>query len=174
MVEQNSLLVERKRGKVRSFALVIKQQLKQLTKMKQVKVTNQGANFTAVNVGNLNEVKDYVLDLGVVQIPGKVFVGQALQTTGAEFSFQQLAPGQDYAARHQHKTHEELYFFLKGSGEFELDGEFFPVNEGSVVRVAPQGVRNFKNTGDTEMLMLCVQYKANTFTAEDANDGIMV
>ena len=143
---------------------------------KQEEVKNQGNHFTAVNVGKLSEIKDYALDLGVITIPGKTFLGQALQTTGAEISFQSLAAGQDYAARHAHKTHEELYFFLKGSGEFEVDGEFFPITEGSVVRVAPKGVRNFKNTGDSEMLMLCVQYKADSFGEEDSpmNDGIMM
>lgn len=143
---------------------------------KQVEVKNQGNHFTAVNVGKLNEIKDFTLDLGVITIPGKTFLGQALQTTGAEISLQSLAAGQDYAARHAHKTHEELYFFLKGCGEFEVDGEFFPITEGSVVRVAPKGVRNFKNTGDSEMLMLCVQYKADSFDEEDSpmNDAIMM
>lgn len=49
--------------------------------MKSVEVTEKGKNFTAVNVGKLSEIKDYVLPMGDIQIPGKVFVGQALQTT---------------------------------------------------------------------------------------------
>ena len=45
-----------------------------------------------------------------------------------------------------------------------------------MVRVAPKGVHNFKNTGDSEMLMLCVQYKADSFDKEDSpmNDAIMM
>ena len=36
-------------------------------------------NYKAINVGKLNEVSDYVLELGPdVKIPGKVFGGQAL------------------------------------------------------------------------------------------------
>jgi len=46
--------------------------------MKTVKTTTEGKNFTAVNIGKLNEVKDYVLPLGDIEIPGKVFVGQEL------------------------------------------------------------------------------------------------
>lgn len=42
---------------------------------KQVEVKNQGNHFTAVNVGKLNEIKDYALDLGVITIPGKTFLG---------------------------------------------------------------------------------------------------
>ena len=130
--------------------------------MKTVKTTREGKNFTAVNIGKLSEVKDYVLPLGEIEIPGKVFVGQALQVTGCELSFQTLVPGQDSGFLHTHKTHEELYFILKGEGVYQVDGEVFPVSEGSIVRVAPEGKRALKNTGEGEMLMLCIQYKANS------------
>lgn len=55
--------------------------------MKSVETTKTGKNFTAVSVGKLSEMKDYLLQLGDIQIPGKVFVGQALGTTGSELSF---------------------------------------------------------------------------------------
>ena len=141
--------------------------------MKSVEVTEKGKNYTAVNVGKLSEIKDYVLPMGDIQIPGKVFVGQALQTTGSELSFQTLIPGQDSGFLHTHKTHEELYFILKGEGEYQVDGVAFPVSEGSIVRVAPAGKRALKNTGAGEMLMLCVQYKADSFSDGDspAADG---
>ena len=139
--------------------------------MKSVQTTKTGKNFTAVNVGKLSEIKDYVLPLGDIQIPGKVFVGQALGTTGSELSFQSCAPGQDGGFLHTHKTHEELYFILKGEGLYQVDGENISVSEGSIIRVAPEGRRAIKNTGTEEMLMLCVQYKGNAFTADDAADG---
>ena len=144
--------------------------------MKTVKTTREGKNFTAVNIGKLSEVKDYVLPLGEIEIPGKVFVGQALQVTGSELSFQTLVPGQDSGFLHTHKTHEELYFILKGEGEYQVDGEVFPVSEGSIVRVAPEGKRALKNTGEGEMLMLCIQYKANSFGEDDSptGDGIIL
>ena len=88
-------------------------------------------NFTTVNVGKLNEIKEYELAMGNFSIPGKMFAGHALQATGAELSFQSLAAGQDYGTRHAHKTHEELYFILKGDGIFDVDGKRFPVSEGS-------------------------------------------
>jgi len=74
---------------------------------------------------------------------------------------------------HSHKEHEELYFFLGGKGEFQVDGIVFPVEEGSVVRVAPAGKRSVRNNGAEPLVMLCVQYRAATFTAEDAADGIL-
>ena len=51
--------------------------------MKTVETIKNGKNFTAVNVGKLSDIKDYVLPLGEIEIPGKVFAGQALQATGS-------------------------------------------------------------------------------------------
>lgn len=142
--------------------------------MKEPKTIAKAANFTAVDFGKLSEIKDYVLDLAPgVQIPGKVFGGQAVGATGGEFSFQSFAPGQE-SLLHTHKTHEELYFFLSGKGEYEVDGETFPIGEGSVVRVAPAGKRTLRNNGTEPLLMLCVQYRGDTFTAEDATDGVIL
>lgn len=142
--------------------------------MKQIVKTAEAENFSAINVGKLNELGEYVLELGPeVKIPGKVFGGAALQATGAEFSFQSFAPGTETGFLHTHKNHEELYFFLSGAGEFQVDGKVFPVSEGSVVRVAPAGLRSVRNNGTEPLVMLCVQYKAATFTAEDATDGVI-
>ena len=140
--------------------------------MKQIEKIATAANFTAVSVGKLSELSDYVLELGPdVKIPGKVFGGAALGATGAEFSFQMFQPGTETGFLHTHKTHEELYFFLSGRGEFQVDGQVFPVGEGSVVRVAPDGRRSVRNNGTEPLVMLCVQYRGETFTPDDAADG---
>ena len=81
-------------------------------------------------------------------LKGKVFLGQALGATGAELSYQTLVPGQDSGFLHTHKQ--------------------FPVKEGAVVRVAPEGKRALKNTGKENLTMLCIQYKANAFTDADS------
>ena len=52
--------------------------------MKTVETIKEGKNFTVVNVGKLSGIKDYVLPLGNIEIPGKVFVGGALHATGSE------------------------------------------------------------------------------------------
>ena len=140
--------------------------------MKTPKTIISAANVTAANSGKFSNLNDYVLELGPeVKIPGKVFGGTAVGATGGEFSFQSFAPGSETGFLHTHKNHEELYFFLSGKGEFQVDGEVFPVEEGSVVRVAPDGKRSVRNNGNEPLVMLCVQYRGNTFTADDANDG---
>ena len=143
--------------------------------MKQIEKIAESENFSAIGLGKLSELNEFVLELSpAVKIPGKVFGGSALQTTGAEFSFQSFAPGTETGFLHTHNTHEELYFFLSGEGEFQVDGKIFPIGEGSVVRVAPAGRRSVRNTGHEALVMLCVQYKGGTFTAEDAADGVIL
>lgn len=140
--------------------------------MKETKTIASTANFKAVDFGKFNELGEYLLTLSPeVKIPGKVFGGSAVGATGAEFSFQSFAPGTETGFLHTHKNHEELYFFLGGKGEFQVDGQVFPVTEGSVVRVAPAGRRSVRNNGNEPLVMLCVQYRGATFTAEDAADG---
>lgn len=143
--------------------------------MKEIKKMATAENFSAISVGKLSELDDYVLELSPkVKIPGKVFGGAALQATGSEFSFQMFQPGTETGFLHTHKNHEELYFFLSGKGEFQVDGQVFPVEEGSVVRVSPDGKRSVRNNGTTPLVMLCVQYQGGTFTAEDATDGVIL
>ena len=135
--------------------------------MKQVTTVADGRNFSAISVGKLNELNEYVLELGPdVKIPGKVFGGAAVHATGGEFSFQMFQPGTETGFLHTHKQHEELYFF-----EFQVDGQVIPVAEGSVVRVAPAGERSVRNNGTEPLVMLCVQYRGNTFTEADAADA---
>ena len=140
--------------------------------MKQIEKIAAGAGYTCISVGKMAELSEHILELGPdVKIPGKVFAGAAAGTTGAEFSFQSFPAGAETGFLHTHLTHEELYFFLSGEGQMQVDGEIIPVAEGSVVRVAPAPKRSVRNTGDEPLVMMCIQYKVDSFTAEDATDG---
>lgn len=140
--------------------------------MKQIEKISQSAGYTCISVGKMAELPEHILELGPeVKIPGKVFAGAAAGATGAEFSFQSFPVGAETGFLHTHRTHEELYFFLSGEGQMQVDGEIFPVTEGSVVRVAPTPKRSVRNTGNEPLVMLCIQYKEASFSAEDAADG---
>ena len=108
---------------------------------------------------------------GWQNVESKIFLGQELGMTGAEVSLQCLAAGEDAPFLHSHKTHEEIYVIISGKGEYEVDGEKMAVSEGSVIRVAPAGVRALRNTSDNEMVMMCIQYEAKPITSfmDDAN-----
>ena len=136
--------------------------------MRTIENIKSGKNYAAVNVGRMDQIIEHELPMGPNVIQGKVFVGQALGATGSELSFQTLVPDQDSGFLHTHKTHEELYFILKGEGLYQVDGEQFAVSEGTVIRVSPDGKRALKNTGTTDLVMLCIQYRANAFTEADS------
>ncbi len=143
--------------------------------MKQAEMIVKAKNVSAADFGKLSELGNYLLELDPeVKIPGKVFGGGVLGATGADFSFQLFQPGTETGFLHTHKQHEELYFFLGGTGEFQVDGQVFPVCEGSVVRVSPEGRRSVRNNGSTPLVMLCVQYRGSTFTTDDATDGVIL
>ncbi len=145
--------------------------------MKRIETIKTGKNFAAVNVGKVSEIIEHELPMGPdFTLKGKVFVGQTVGATGSELSFQTLVPGQDSGFLHTHKTHEELYFILKGEGQYQVDGEIFPVSEGTVIRVSPDGKRALKNTGSDNLTMLCIQYKANGFGEADSPmvDGVIL
>lgn len=140
--------------------------------MKKIEKISETADYSIVSVGQLSQLNDFTLALSPdVRIPGKVFVGAEAGATGAELSFQIFEPGGGVPFLHTHKTHEELYVFVKGSGEFRIDGKVFPIAEGSVVRVAPRCKRTLRNTGNEPLIMICMQYKTGSFGADDAHDG---
>lgn len=115
-------------------------------------------NYTVKNLGKWSGVQ------------GKQFLAEELQLTGAQVSVQKLAPGEDAPFLHAHKTHEEVYIIVSGHGDYQVDGEVFPVSEGSVVRVSPAGMRALRNSGAEDMVMLCLQYEQRPITTfmEDA------
>ena len=68
----------------------------------------------------------------------------------------------------------QLYFVLSGKGEYQVDGVNIPLQEGSVVRVSPEGKRTIHNNGTEPMVVLCVQYRETAFTQDDATDGVIL
>ena len=140
--------------------------------MKKLESIASAENFQAVSVGKFDELNENLHEITPEKkIPGKVFIGSALGTTGSELSFQMFQPGTETGFLHTHKNHEELYLFLSGKGEFQVDGQIFPVAEGTIVRIAPSGKRSVRNNGDKSLVMLCIQYRSKTFDQTDAADA---
>ena len=140
----------------------------------RVQKLEEGAHFNAVNVGPMSEMGKYETHLGPqTVIPGKLFMGPELGLTGAVMSYTCYKPGA-VGLLHDHKTHEELYIVLSGTGSFRVDDKIFPICEGSMVRVSPGGKRDIKNTGTTDMLVQCIQYPANSPLHSISEDGVIL
>ena len=72
---------------------------------------------------------------------------------------------------HIHNKDEETYIILKGSGYYQVDNDCFPIKAGSVIRVAPEGVRSLCNTSEEDMVYICIQSKENSLEEHTTDDG---
>ncbi len=141
--------------------------------MKKVENISENKNYTAVNVGSLSSIKDYSMihpKLGV-EIKGKVFVKEATQSSGTEVSFTSIPPKTALDYFHIHTNDEETYIIVKGSGYYQVDEDCFPVQEGSVIRVAPEGARSLCNTSDDDLVYICIQSKEHSLEKHTTEDG---
>jgi Uncharacterized conserved protein, contains double-stranded beta-helix domain len=141
--------------------------------MKKTKLISENANYAAVNVGKLSELNDYSLihPKTKQEIQGKVFLKDPTKATATEISFTTIPPHSEIPYFHIHTKDEETYIILKGSGYYQVDEDLFPISEGSVIRVAPQGVRGLCNTSDEPMVYICIQAKENSLEEYTTEDG---
>ena len=141
--------------------------------MKKSDVISENRNYTAVNIGSLQDVAAYSMIHPKLKhvIKGKVFLKEPTKSTGTEISFTTIPPKSELGYFHIHFKDEETYIILKGSGFYQVDDDCFPIQEGSVIRVAPEGARSLCNTSDEPMVYLCIQSKQNSLEEHTTDDG---
>lgn len=100
----------------------------------------------------------------------RVMAGEELGLTGAEISVNYMPAGKYTPFVHSHKLNEEIYIFLSGTGAFMVDEDEFPVQEGSIIRVAPAGQRAIK-AGEESLAYICIQAQAGSLTQATHEDG---
>lgn len=142
----------------------------------EVRERRQGANFSMVRLGGVHDLHNYGLKhpLMPVATRGKVFLKELLGLTAMEISFGVMPAGRSIPFYHKHKTNEEVYLFLRGKGQVRIDDEVMDVDEGTAVRVAPGGVRSWRNTGDEDLFYVVIQAKEDSLTAWTISDGVPV
>jgi mannose-6-phosphate isomerase-like protein (cupin superfamily) len=141
--------------------------------MKNLELISENKNYTAVNVGSLHDVAAYSMIHPKLkhEIKGKVFLKEPTKSTGTELSFTTIPPKSELGYFHLHYKDEETYIILKGSGFYQVDEDCFPIQEGSVIRVAPEGARSLCNTSDEPMVYICIQSKQNSLEEHSTDDG---
>lgn len=141
--------------------------------MKSIKNTSESKNYTAINIGKFDDISGYSLihPKNKQEIKGKIFVKEATKATGTEISFQILLPQTEIPYFHIHFDNEETYIILKGSGDFQIDHDCFPISEGSIIRVAPEGKRGMRNNSDNPMIYMVIQSKENSLGRHTTDDG---
>lgn len=141
--------------------------------MEKVKKISENSNYTAVNIGKLDDLMEHSLihPVSGSEIKGKVFLKDATKATGTEISFQILPPYADLSYFHVHKENEETYIIVKGEGEYQVDDDCFPVSEGSVIRVSPAGKRSLRNLSNKPLVFMVIQSKQNSLNQYSTEDG---
>ena len=144
--------------------------------MKKIDIISEGVSYKAINIGDFEELPEHSFlhpKLGT-KVIGKVFVGEAINSSATEISFQSLPPKSEIPFLHKHKNHEEIYVCIKGKGQFQVDGDCFDVKEGSVVRIAPQGIRTWRNNSDNPLIIMCIQAQQGSLDCNYIFDGFRV
>lgn len=139
--------------------------------------SEQGNNYSVVEIGTTDLWKGYTARLGAlpgIDVPGKLFLHPILGLTGMEVSVNCLRAGMALPFYHKHQRHEELYLFLKGSGQFQVDGEIIEIREGTILRVAPDGERTWRNNSEEDLFYLVIQAAEHSIGAAGTEDGLSV
>lgn len=129
-------------------------------------MTIQKTNYSVEHTGPFETLQQREF----MGVPGKHFVGTELGLTGCEVSLNRFPAEKGMPFVHAHKKNEELYIILRGNGTFFVDGDEFPVQEGSLIRVAPEGERSFK-AGSEDLYFICIQAEAGSLNQATREDG---
>jgi uncharacterized cupin superfamily protein len=97
----------------------------------------------------------------------------ALGLTGAEISINHLPAGASVPFVHSHKKNEEIYIILSGKGKASIDGEDVEIAKGDVVKISPEGKRQFFAADDSELSYACIQVKAGSIDGYTADDAVI-
>ncbi len=133
-----------------------------------------GEGYAQVDLGPLADLKQYERTFPNGMTGTKVFLKELLGATGSEISIGVMPPGFILLFTHRHHANEELYIFLTGCGEMQLDESIVPFSEGTIIRVDPPLWRGLRNTGDVPVVYMVVQAKKDSIgavTGEDSDYG---
>ncbi|MBR9884095.1 MAG: cupin domain-containing protein [Oceanospirillales bacterium] len=130
-----------------------------------------GLNYAMIDTGPCVQWPDYTVELPGLEIPGKLFVKDLLGLTGCEISINSMSPGAGMPVYHNHRQNEEVYIFIQGKGQLQIDGDILDVREGSIVRIAAGGERIWRNNSDNVLVYIIIQVKENSLIQYGINDA---
>ncbi len=137
------------------------------------KETKRGTNYSVYSGGSLQDWSQHKLvHPRAGKVRGKHFLKDHLDLTGCEISINSLPAGVALPFAHQHKVNEEIYIFIQGSGQMLVDQEVIDVTEGSIVRIAPQAVRTWRNNSSDPLVYIVIQVQENSLRQHTFEDGI--
>ena len=139
--------------------------------------THMSQNYRAAHLGPFEKLDEYKFSHEGLpfEVEGKVFLNELLNLSSAEISLNRFPPSTSMPFYHRHQANEEIYIFIRGSGEFRVDGVTIPVTEGSVIAVAPNGSRCWRSLSAEPLCFIVIQAMAGQYkSGVSINDGIAV
>lgn len=128
--------------------------------------------YTIFDSGSARDWAQNSIELGGLgKVPGKLFLKNQLGFTSCEMSINAMPPGGGMPFLHTHEENEEVYVFLGGVGQMQIDGVTFPVTDGTIMRVAPAAERTWRNTGHTPLVYIVSQMRDGSLRQYGATDG---
>ena len=74
---------------------------------------------------------------------------------GYSLALARVEPGQT-TRKHKLKASSEVYVILHGEGIMYIDDETMEVGEGHIIYIPPGAIQRIKNTGDEDLVFLCI------------------
>lgn len=133
-------------------------------------------NHSYIHAGAFSELHNYELKHPRLNrmVPGKLFIKDLLNLNGMQVSLNKFPKGFATPFIHKHKENEELYIFVKGKGQIQVDGEIIDVEEGTCVRCAPNAERAWRNNSNEDIYYIVIQAKENSLAQDTFDDGVPV
>lgn len=143
--------------------------------MSDIEIIKNTMNYSIGNIGEFSGLGEYFYLHPKLNLPiqGKVFVGEKLNTSSMEISFQTLGAGKEILFDHMHRENEEVYVVIKGKGIFIIDDEVTQVKEGSIIRISPNAKRRWCNNSDKELIVMVIQAVHGSLNNFNVTDGYL-
>ena len=132
-------------------------------------------NYTTFEAKAMDTWSDNVIEVPEkdLSFPGKLMLLDKLDLSSCQVSLNALKSGQGTPFRHSHQKNEELYIFLSGEGEFQVDDDVFPIQAGSTIKVDLAGERAWRNTGQAELVFIVIQATKDSLIQHTGEDGVI-
>jgi mannose-6-phosphate isomerase-like protein (cupin superfamily) len=100
------------------------------------------ADYTHVNLKE--DVENASERFGLAPNMEARFARKAAGLEGGGFSYQKLAPNFRAPAAHRHRTQEEVYVVIAGSGRVKIEDEIRDIRQWDAIRCPPGTARGFE------------------------------
>jgi len=134
-------------------------------------------NYKVIHTNKFQDIRKHTFTVENTPIKkeSKFFLKDLLDLNSMEISLSIFKPNEEMPFFHKHKDNEEVYVIIKGRAQFIIDEEIIDLKEGSIIKIKPDGARYYKNSSDSEeLIIMVIQAKENSLDTKTIEDGYIV